>query len=163
MRRDPCRLAKAVDAGRSSIARRAATADRTGLVRLAAAQTAGGRAMSKETKKQPTCVVVSPGETYRGRQELDLFTGISAESAGATGVCMHLLTIPPGARSKPHLHERHETVVYVLEGEGGLYRGNVPNLTDNVSPTNPCRALVARTDPNEQESVRAYDGGPRGS
>lgn len=136
--------------------------------------------MSKETKKQPTCVVVSPGETYRGKQELDYFAGVSAQSAGATGLCMHLLTIPPGVRSQPHLHEHHETVVYVLEGEGSMYWGeglrehltvragqflyipaNVPHLTYNASPTNPCRALVARTDPNEQESVRAYDAGPR--
>ena len=130
--------------------------------------------MSNEKKGPPMCVVVSPGETYRGKQELDYFAGVSAQSAGANAICMHLLTIPPGARSQPHLHERHETVVYVLEGEGSMYWGeglrehltvragqflyipaNVPHLTYNASPTTPCRALVARTDPNEPTAITA--------
>ncbi len=65
--------------------------------------------MSATERKPPTCVVVSPGETFHGKQRLDYFAGISAQSAGATGICMHLVHIPPGGRSAPHLHERHET------------------------------------------------------
>ncbi len=30
---------------------------------------------------------------------------------------MHLLTMPPGGRAKAHLHENHETAIYVLDGE----------------------------------------------
>ena len=126
--------------------------------------------------RQPTCVVVSPGETFQGKQKLEYFAGISAQSAGAQGICMHLVTIPPGARSEPHLHEHHETVVYVLSGEGSMYYGeglkehvtvrageflyipaNMPHLTYNASETTPCTAVLARTDPSEQESVQRYE------
>lgn len=127
------------------------------------------------TNPPATCVVLSPGEAFHGRQQLDYLAGISAQSAGATGLCMHLVTIPPGARSEPHLHERHETAIYVLSGEGSMDWGeglrehltvragqflfipaNVPHLTYNASDTTPCVAVLARTDPNEQESVRPY-------
>ncbi len=123
----------------------------------------------------PPCVVISPGETFRGKQQLDYFAGISAQSAGAKGICMHVVTLPPGARSDAHLHEHHETVVYVISGEGSMYWGeglrehlvvrageflyipaNTPHLTYNASATTPCTAVLARTDPNEQESVKAY-------
>ena len=30
---------------------------------------------------------------------------------------MHLVVIPPGARSEPHLHVGYETGIYILEGE----------------------------------------------
>ena len=85
---------------------------------------------------------------------------------------MQLLTIPPGARAKAHKHEAHETAIYVLSGEAGTWYGeklehhvviaggdfvyiaaNVPHLPYNRSATEPAVAVVARTDPNEQESV----------
>ncbi len=49
---------------------------------------------------KPTCRVVRPGSTYAGKQGLNYFEGIAAETVGSTGICMHLLTIPPGARAK---------------------------------------------------------------
>ena len=108
---------------------------------------------------------------YRGKQGIDYFPGISAESAGAEGLCMHLLEMPPRAEAKAHLHEGHESAIYVLEGTASLRYG--PNLehVDTLSAgdfvyipagmphqpfnpaDNPVRALIARTDPNEQESV----------
>src|SRR5579883_1636350 len=36
-----------------------------------------------------------PEGTYAGKQGFDYREGISAESAGAAGICMHLLEIPP--------------------------------------------------------------------
>jgi uncharacterized RmlC-like cupin family protein len=129
-----------------------------------------------------SCVVVSSGETYEGKQGLSYFSGISAESAGATGICMHLLTIPPGVRAAPHLHESHETAIYVLSGEAEMRYGDglserlvvrqgeflyipagVPHQPMNLSET-PCTAVLARTDPNEQESVVVLDapGAPVG-
>jgi uncharacterized RmlC-like cupin family protein len=131
--------------------------------------------MRPDQPKRPTCVVVQPRETFRGKQGLDYFAGISAQSAGASGICMHLVNLPPGARSKAHLHERHEAVLYVLSGEAGMYYGeglrehltvkageflyipaSMPHLTYNASETTPAVAVVARTDPNEQESVKPY-------
>ena len=126
--------------------------------------------------KPPACTVISPGETFHGKQDLDYFAGISAQSAGSTGLCMHLVTIPPGARAKGHSHERHETAIYVLTGEAGMWYGeglrqhltvrsgqllyipaNIPHLPYNPSKTETCTAVLARTDPNEQESVVPYD------
>jgi uncharacterized RmlC-like cupin family protein len=84
---------------------------------------------------------------------------------------MHLLTMPPGARAKAHMHENHETAIYVLSGEVHTWYGDrleqyivvkagdlfyipagVPHLPANLSG-GPASAVIARTDPNEQESV----------
>ena len=40
--------------------------------------------------------VVRPADTYGGKQGLNYFAGIAAETVGSTGICMHLVTIPPG-------------------------------------------------------------------
>ena len=123
-----------------------------------------------------TCVTIDPGATYRGKQGFDYFAGISSETAGSTGICMHLLTIPPGGRARPHLHEHHETAIYVLSGEAGMWYGEklenyltmrpgeflyipagVPHLPANLSDTDPCVAVLARPDPKEQESVVVLD------
>lgn len=120
----------------------------------------------------PTCQVIHGNETFHGKQGLDYFAGISAESAGATGLCMHMVTIPPGARANAHLHEEHETAIYVLSGEATMWFGEgltervdvgpgdflfipagVPHLPANLSESVPCVGVLARTDPNEQESV----------
>lgn len=119
----------------------------------------------------PTCRIVRPGQTYDGKQGLSYFEGISAEAVGSTGICMHLLTIPPGGRARAHLHESHETAIYVLSGEAHTWYGDrlehhaivragemfyipagVPHLPANLSD-HPCSAVIARTDPKEQESV----------
>ncbi len=124
------------------------------------------------TPAVPTCVLIRPGDSYEGKQGLSYFVGISAESAGATGLCMHLLTIPPGGRAKAHKHEHHESAIYVISGEAEVWYGEglrehavtrvgdffyipagVPHLPANTSATDPCVAIIARTDPNEQESV----------
>jgi uncharacterized RmlC-like cupin family protein len=72
---------------------------------------------------QPTCVVVRGGATYSGAQGLDYSEGISAQTAGARGLCMHLLTVPPGVAARPHLHEQHETAIYVLSGRAEMRYG----------------------------------------
>ncbi len=126
---------------------------------------------------RPTCAVVSNGDGFRGKQGLDYFEGISAETVGARGICMHMLTIPPGGRANAHLHENHETAIYVLSGEGEMWFGEdlrehldartgefvyipagVPHLPANPSATEPLVAVLARTDPNEQESVVLLPG-----
>jgi uncharacterized RmlC-like cupin family protein len=120
---------------------------------------------------EQTCHLVRPDDTYDGKQGLTYFCGIAAETVGAKGICMHLLTIPPGGRAKAHMHENHETAIYVLEGEAIALYGDklqnhaitkagdlfyipagVPHLPINMSDR-PISAIIARTDPNEQESV----------
>ena len=36
---------------------------------------------------------------------------------------MHLLTIPPGGRAEAHMHERHESAIYMLSGETHCWHG----------------------------------------
>ena len=71
-----------------------------------------------------TCRVIRPGSAYDGKQGLSYFEGIARETVGSSGLCMHLLTIPPGARAKAHLHESHETAIYVLSGEAHTWYGD---------------------------------------
>ncbi len=120
---------------------------------------------------KPTCRIVRPGQTYDGKQGFSYFEGISAEAVGSSAICMHLLTIPPGGRAKAHKHETHETAIYMLSGEAHTWYGDqlenhvivkagemfyipagVPHLPANLSD-HPASAVIARTDPNEQESV----------
>ena len=118
-----------------------------------------------------SCRLISGGEAYDGKQGLSYFSGISAESAGSEKLCMHIVTIPPGASAKPHYHEAHESAIFVLEGYSEMRHG--PNLEHVMQikagdfchipagvphppyhpPDQPVRPLIARPDPNEQESV----------
>lgn len=123
------------------------------------------------SRPEAHCRVVRAHGTYDGKQGLTYFNGIAAETVGSKAICMHLLTIPPGARAKAHLHESHETAIYVLDGETITLYGDrlqyhsisragdlvyipagVPHLPVNLSGR-PASAVIARTDPNEQESV----------
>lgn len=121
---------------------------------------------------QATCRVVRPGHTaYDGKQGFSYFEGIAKQTVSSKGICMHLLTIPPGGRAKAHMHEGHETAIYALSGETHCWYGaqlehhcivragemfyipaGVPHLPANLSDK-PFTAIIARTDPNEQESV----------
>jgi len=71
-----------------------------------------------------SCHVVRAGGTYDGKQGFSYFEGISHQSVGSDGICMHLLTIPPGKRAKAHMHESHETAIYILSGEAVTYWGD---------------------------------------
>ena len=115
--------------------------------------------------------MIRGGAGFHGKQGLDYFSGVSAESAGAQRICMHFLEIPPGVSARPHYHADHETALFVLEGAAGMRHGpklehlmhmqagdfvyipaGVPHQPFNPTDT-PVRAVLARTDPNEQESV----------
>lgn len=119
----------------------------------------------------PECRKMRPGDTFDGKQGFSYLEGISRESVGAQAICMHLLTIPPGGRAKAHKHATHETAIYALEGETVMFWGprlehrmtisageilyipaDMPHLPINMSDR-PASAVIARTDPHEQESV----------
>ena len=55
-------------------------------------------------------------EEVASLQRLPYFLGISGASVGATGLSMHLVVIPPGAKAEPHLHLGYETGIFVLKG-----------------------------------------------
>lgn len=117
------------------------------------------------------CTIIRPGGSFAGRQGLEYGIGISAESAGSRAICMHRLTLPPGARAHAHLHEQHESSIYVISGHADFWSGprlehhvvlgpgdflhipaGVPHLPANTSSVS-VEAVLARSDPNEQESV----------
>ena len=131
-----------------------------------------GNETHRITPMNPTCKVIPVRTDFHGKQGLAYGGAISAESVGATGLCMHLVNIPPAGRAKAHLHARHESSIYVLSGEVGMWFGEnleqhlavkagdflyipagMPHLPYNLSDTAPAQGVLARTDPNEQESV----------
>jgi uncharacterized RmlC-like cupin family protein len=131
-----------------------------------------GMGMGETIDKQAHCACLRAGEPFIGKQGFAYAPAISAETVGAKGIHMQLLTIPPGARARAHKHESHETALYVLSGEVGMWYGetleshminrtgdfvyipaNLPHLPYNMSQTATATAVVSRTDPNEQESV----------
>ena len=111
-------------------------------------------------------------ETFRAKTGLPYRFGLTQETVGARGLSMHVISIPPGDRALAHKHEGHESMLYVISGEAETYFGEnlsehvtvragdlqyipagCPHLSINKSKTEPCIGVVARTDPNEQESV----------
>lgn len=118
------------------------------------------------------CHVIGPSPSYVGKQDLYYAVGVSAESVGAKGIHMQIVRIPPGRRAKAHMHENHETAIYALSGISHVWHGEklekhsvirpgeffyipagMPHLPYNPSEKEEIVAVIARTDPNEQESV----------
>ena len=121
---------------------------------------------------KPTCRTVRAAKEFTGKQALLYAPAISADSVGAQNIHLQRVTIPPGARAKAHKHEGHESAIHVLSGKSGMWYGealqhhlvagagdflyipaDMPHLPYNLSEVESCAAVVARTDPNDQESV----------
>ena len=121
-------------------------------------------------------VTIRPEKATMTRQHLPNFVGISGANAGARHLSMNLVVIPPGGAAQPRVHRGYETTIYLMEGRvetrygPGLRKSviheagdfifipaDVPHQPVNLSATEFARAVVARNDPNEQESVVAYD------
>jgi len=126
--------------------------------------------------KQKSIVTVRSKEPILTKQQLPNFLGISEKTAGSTGLCMHMVVIPPGGAAQPHIHDGYETALYVIKGRAKTLYGeglaqsvineagdfifipaNVPHQPMNISDTEEVVAIVARNDPNEQESVIPYE------
>ncbi|HKF50199.1 MAG TPA: cupin domain-containing protein [Terracidiphilus sp.] len=120
----------------------------------------------------PDCRILKSGESFIGKQGLQYNVAISAETVSAQAIHMQLVTIPPGGRARAHKHATHETAIYALTGTSHMWYGprlerhvvlepgnflyipaDMPHLPYNPSLTEPVTAVIARTDPNEQESV----------
>jgi uncharacterized RmlC-like cupin family protein len=117
-------------------------------------------------------ITVHPTSTHLTKQQLPNFQGISADTAGSTKICMHLVIIPPGGKATAHYHNGYETAIYIVKGRAETRYGpnleysttnsagdflfippNVAHQPVNLSETEEVVAVVARNDPNEQESV----------
>ena len=114
------------------------------------------------------CVVIRPGRDPDG-------PGVTSQSAGAQGLCLNLVMIPPGSRGMPHFHDGHETAIYTVSGQTEVWHGRglvkrtvmragdfmyIPPGTPHL-PVNRgdvmAIAVVARTDPTETESRVAVE------
>ena len=129
-----------------------------------------------EPVPSPRVVTVRPSTDVMTRQRLPYFVGISGATAGARGLSMNMVVIPPGASAEPHLHQGFETAIYVLQGRVETRYGpglaesvvneagdfvfippSLPHRPTNLSATEPAIAIVARNQADEQESVVPYD------
>lgn len=125
--------------------------------------------------KEARVRAIRPEQEIMTKQNLPYFLGISGQTAGSSGLSLHLVVIPPGAKAEPHVHIGYETGIYVLEGKvltrwgPGLENEvistsgeflfippGVPHDARNLSLTEPARAIVARNDPAEQDKVMPY-------
>ncbi len=133
-------------------------------------------ARSGAADEEDQVITVRPSKEVMTRQGLPNFVGISAVSAGSTGISMNMIVIPPGGAAEPHFHKGYETAIYLVKGRvqtrygEGLKKSvvneagdfifipaDVPHQPVNLSLTEPVYAVVARNDPNEQESVVPYE------
>ncbi|MBI1385827.1 MAG: cupin domain-containing protein [Rhizobiales bacterium] len=121
-------------------------------------------------------VTVRVGEASASKQGLPIFPGISGGNAGARAISMTKVVVPAGGRARPHVHRGYETAIYIVSGDVETFYGpglrksvvnragdflfipaDVPHMPVNLSQTDEAVAIVARSDPNEQESVVPYD------
>ena len=121
-------------------------------------------------------VTVRPEESIATKQNLPYYVGISQETAGAKGLSMNMVVIPPGGSPKAHYHKDFETAIYLLKGRVETRFGEnlkesilneegdfvyippgVPHKPINLSETQTALAIVSRNDSNEHENVVAYE------
>ncbi len=116
--------------------------------------------------------VVQGARSYTSQQGSVYAPGISAETVGAKAVFLGMVTIPPGGRTKAHLHAQHESAFYLLSGDcvelctgarleyremagAGDYLfipANVPHVAVNRG-SSPAVFIGVRNEPTAQESV----------
>lgn len=126
----------------------------------------------KATIESGTARVVRGGEPYRSVQGSVYAPGISAETVDSKAVFLGIVTLPPGQRTKAHVHERHESAFYLLSGdEVELWSGerlehrdvarpgdylfvpaNLPHVAVNRGTT-PAVFVGVRNEPTAQESL----------
>ncbi len=131
---------------------------------------------SSRDRTSTELIVVRPDPHLLTEQKLSHFVGLSANTAGAKGIAMELVIMPPSAIAKPHFHPEHETALYILKGRVEVYYGNglkrcqvceagdfvftppgVPHQPRNLSDKEPVYIVTARNDPDEREQIVPYD------
>ncbi len=130
---------------------------------------------TKEKRGPDEVITIRPAKETMTHQGVPYLMGITGQSAGARGLSMSMVIIPPGKAALPHFHRGFETAVYIIEGRvetrygEGLKKSiinkagdflyipeNCPHQPVNLSKTDSVRAIVARNDANEQENVVLY-------
>ena len=99
--------------------------------------------------------------------------GISAETAGSQALSLCFVTFSADKPETAHLHEGHETALYVVKGTLVVYHGDwlqdftvvrpgeffylpagAVHACRTLDPASPCLALAARSDPNQREALQ---------
>ncbi len=120
-------------------------------------------------------VTVRGVEATKSKQVLPMFPGISGKTAGAKGLSLLKVVIPPGGSAEAHRHSGYESAIYLIQGRVETRYGenlkksvvnhagdfifipaDVPHKPVNLSKTESAIAIVARNDANEQEHVVPY-------
>ena len=120
---------------------------------------------SPDLSTQGDCVIVRAAHADFG-----LTNGVTRRSAGAQGLRMHLVMVPPGSRGMPHFHPEHETAIYTVSGQTEIWHGEglvkrtvvhagdflyippgIPHLPVNRGDVTAV-AVVARTDAAETDN-----------
>ena len=79
--------------------------------------------------------IIRGGKSYTAEQGSDYQPGVSAEMVGSEHLFLGQVTLPPGRRTKAHVHERHETAMYMISGEPiDLYSGRNLEHHELISP-----------------------------
>lgn len=102
--------------------------------------------------------VVKSGAGYRAEQGSDYEPGVSAETVGSKSLWLGMITLPPGKRTRAHVHEHHETALYMLSGDDmELWTGDQLQYRDIVRPGDyifiPANMLHVAVNRGEQPAV----------
>jgi uncharacterized RmlC-like cupin family protein len=132
------------------------------------------RAEGKRIGAAQKASVVRAGAKYRSEQGSDYEPGVSAETVGSKVLFLGNVTLAPGARTRAHTHERHETALYLLSGEIEIWTGDQLQHRELVRPGDyiyipanvlhvavnrgeiPAVCIGTRNEPTAQESVVLY-------
>jgi uncharacterized RmlC-like cupin family protein len=80
-------------------------------------------------------MVVKAAPEHRVQQGSDYRAGVSAETTGSQVIWLGLMVLPPGGRTKAHVHEHHETALYMMSGDAlELWTGDELEHCEAVRP-----------------------------
>ena len=156
-------------------ARAVATVLLIGLAACGMAPALAGETTILGERDGKSIVTVRVTEATQSKQALPIFPGISGKTAGAKSLSLLKVVIPPGGSAEAHVHRGFESAIYLVQGRvetrygEGLKKSvineagdfifvpaDVPHQPFNLSDTEPAIAIVARSDPNEQEHTILY-------
>ena len=120
--------------------------------------------------------VIRGSENCRQWNNIRYKAGLSAKNVSSKKLSMNVATIPPGGVAYAHIHVDFEVMLYIMEGRvrheygPGLKKTlenkagdlifiepGIPHEVFNMSDTEPVRAVVARSDPDEWAHIVSYD------
>lgn len=97
--------------------------------------------------------------------------GVNDRTAGTLQLAANLVVMPPGEKAVGHVHNDHETIIFILQGWSVTFLGpqqeevitgpgdflfipmGAEHLPANLSTTEPVVGLVCRSDPKFYESL----------